>query len=171
MHLLVYMRRQYSSPLPPSALLRRLEHAVPPRPAGLLWWLGIRRLPCWGKVEPATHTFWARMPWGRSDGPIIRGYWQAAASGSLPLAGTTVWLTIRPLLSEILGGSFMLICLLAISVLVRHSANSPRVSLIPASFGVLFALFFLANTWWSIRRAERHFQAVLTLQRLVPQSA
>jgi hypothetical protein len=171
MYLLLYLRQQYSSPLPPLALLRRLEHTVPPRPAGLLWWLGIRRLPCWGKIEPTTNTFRARMPWGRSDGPVIFGHWQAVASMPLPLAGTMVRLTIRPPLSEMLGGCFMLLCLLAMSVLMQHSANSPRVALIPASFGVLFALFFLASTWWSIRRAEHHFQAALMLQKLAPQPA
>jgi hypothetical protein len=171
MHLPICLRQQYSSLLPPSALLRRLEHTVPPRPVGLLWRLGIRRLPCWGKIDPTTSSFRARMPWGRSDGPVIRGHWQAATSISLPLAGTTVQLTIRPPLSEMIGGGFMLSCISAMSVLIWHSANSPRVALIPASFGVLFALFFLANNWWSIRRAERHFQAALMLQKLVTQPA
>ena len=145
--------------LPPTALLRRLEHTVLPRPAGLLWWLGIRRLPCWGRVQPATNTFWARMPWGRSDGPVIKGHWQAANPDALPLAGTTVQLTIRLPLFEMLGGSFMLLLLVGLSLLMQ--------TVVLASITSLFALFFITDTWWSIRRAEHHFQDALALERLV----
>jgi hypothetical protein len=57
MHLLVYLQRQYSSLLLPTALLQRLEHEVPPHSADLLWWLGIRYLTHWSEVAPARQSF------------------------------------------------------------------------------------------------------------------
>jgi hypothetical protein len=89
---------------------------------------------------------------------------------ALPLAGTEVHLTIRPPLTELLGGGFILSFLLFMSNLMSQSGDSSRVALIPAGFGVLFALFFLASTWWSIRRAERYFQEALALKRIIAHS-
>jgi hypothetical protein len=163
MHSLFFLKQTYSSPLPAAALLRRLEDAVPPRPTGLFWWLGIRRLPCWGKVEPANGTFWARMPWGRSDGPLIRGYWQIAADTTPSSLGTVVQLTIRLTLAQLLGGCLMLVFLLITSLLTR--------SLFATGLLGLFGFIFVTDSWWSIRRAERHFQGALTLNKLVARPA
>ena len=159
MHLLVYLRRQYSSPLPPTALLRRLEHAVPPRPTGLLWWLAVRYLPCWGEVAPATHSFRARMRWGRSSGLAIRGSWQAAPA-ALPLAGTVVRLTIRSTLTELLT-CFSFLSITTAAIVLARPVNVLVPLLLPGIMASIWAGLF----WLEIRRAERYFQEALLLSK------
>ena len=163
MRLLVYLQRQYSSPLPPTALLRRLQHTVPPRPAGLLWWLGIRYLPCWGEVEPATHSFRARIRWSRSDELVIRGCWQEATASS---SGTIVQLTIRLPLAEMLGSSLMLFFLLTSSVVLALVTGLSVLTGFVASITGVFGLIFLAYTRRNINKAERHIQKALAMSIL-----
>ena len=160
MHLLVYLRRQYSSPLPSTALLQRLEHAVPARPAGLFWWLGIRYLPCWGEVAPAIHSFRARMRWGRSSGVVVQGRWQEAPT-SVPLAGTAVQLIIRPTLSELLT----IFCFLAIAA-GGVQLSRPADVLLPLLLPSVAALFWIGFFWLDIRRAERYFRQALSLTKM-----
>ncbi|MFD1875186.1 hypothetical protein [Hymenobacter bucti] len=159
MHLLVYLRRQYSSPLPPTALLRRLEHTVPPRPAGFFWWLGIRYLPCWGEVVPSNQSFRARMRWGRSSGVVVRGRWLAAPT-SVPLAGTVVQLTVRATVSELLA-SFCFLAIAAGGIRLSRPADV----LIPLLLPGVMALFWTGLFWLDIRRAERYFGQALLLTK------
>lgn len=166
MHLLIYLRRQYSSPLPPTALLRRLEHTVVPRPAGLLWWIGIRYLPCWGQVQPATNTFRARVRWGRSSGLVIQGRWQSAPA-TLPLAGTMVQLTIRLPLSEVVASCFLLCVATGACWLVSRPTHSLQSLVVVLSITSVFILFILLNAWGGIHRAERYFQQALLLSEYV----
>jgi hypothetical protein len=168
MHLLFYLQRHYSSSLPPTALLRRLQHTVPPRPAGLLWWLGIRYLPCWGKVEPAINAFQAQMHLGRSNRVAIRGCWQESATTS---SGTIVQLTIRLPLAEMLGGSLMLLFLLSSSFILALTTGLSVLTVFVASITGVFGLFLLADARWSISKAEHYFQEVLELNALAAELA
>ena len=161
---LFYLRRRYSTLLPPTALVRRLQHTVSPPPAFFWRLVGGFRPVCWGSVKPATSSFEARLPSGRSDGPLVRGSWQPAPEGPThPLAGTSVQLIIRLPLIDLLGGSFLLCLFLGACVLVGQAANSPLDIAVPAGITSLLGLLFTANSWWSIRRAERYFKEALAL--------
>jgi len=167
MHLLFYLRRQYSSPLPPTALLRRLEHTVPPRPAGLLWWLGSLYLPCQGKVEPVTSTFQARMRWGRGNGAVVRGRWQAAPV-ALPLAGTTLQLIIHPPWGKLLF-SLSLLAFVALLILLSRSNGEP-VPWVPLALPGAMAIIWTSFFWGNVHHAEHYFQEALLLQQEVGSS-
>jgi hypothetical protein len=162
MHLLLYMRRQYNSPLPPAALLGRLQYAVPSRPAGLFWWLGSLYLPCQGKVAPATSSFRARMRWGCSNGAIIKGDWQSIPTALSP-TGTTVRLVIHPPWSKLLL-SYSSLSFVALIILLSRSIAEPVPWVPPALPGVM-AILWTGIFWGDIHHAERHFQEALLLSK------
>ena len=162
MHLLVYLRRQYGSPLPPTALLRRLEHTVPPRPAGLLWWLGFLYLPCQGKVQPAICFFQAHMRWGRGNGVIIQGHWQAAPA-ALFSTGTTVQLVIHPPWYKLLF-SYSLLAFVALLILLSRS-NAEPIPWVPLALPGVMAIFWTSIFWVDVHYAERYFREALMLQQ------
>jgi len=158
MHFLVYLRRTYRSSLPPTVFVDRLQQAVPPRPAGLLWWLRSLYLPCQGQVVPATNFFRAHMRWGRSNEARIKGKWQAASAIS-SYGGTTIQLIIHPPWSKLLFGYS-----LELLIIVSRSKAEP-VFWAPLVLPGVMAILWTVFSWGDVSHAERYFQETLQLRQ------
>lgn len=161
------VRRHYTTLLPPTAVRRRLEHTIIRRPKsgwkGFLWQLSFFQPSCWGEVHATTDVFTAHLPMHRSSGPLVRGQWQADASTTGLLAGTSVQLSIRVPLGEQIFGTFLLSLLGIVCLQFGVFTHPTQAPLIPIGMLLFFTLFFVLTGRWSIRRAERFFQEALAL--------
>jgi len=164
MHLLVYLRRMYRSSLPPAVLVERLQQAVPPRPAGLLWWLGSLYLPCQGQVAPATSSFRAHMRWGRSNEASIKGKWRAAPAASAT-GGTMIQLIIHPPWCKLLFG-YSLLAFAELLIIVSRS-KTELASWAPLALPGVMAILWTGFSWADVSYAERYFEEALQLRQEV----
>ncbi len=162
MHLMVYSRRAYRSSLTPTVLVDRLQQVVPPRPAGLFWWLGSLYLPCQGQVVPATNSFRAHMRWGRSNEASVKGKWWASSATSAS-GGTTIQLIIHPPWGELLFG-YSLLAFAALLILLSSSKAKPT-PWVPLALPGLMAILWTGFSWGDVCHAERYFKEALQLQQ------
>lgn len=101
----------------------------------------------------------------RSDGPIVQGYWQAAADTVELPAGTSVHLLIRLTWSERIFGTLLLVLLLVSSLLCGVFTRPLQAPLVPVGMLFFFTSLFVFTGRWSLRKAERYFQRVLALTK------
>lgn len=157
---LFYLYQRYTSELPPEQLLARLYQiiAVPPNGAWrrIGYWLQHR---CKGDIRPATASFRATVPHGRSSGARVAGQWRPAA-----VTGSVVELRVQLALGQPLGLSY--VTLLWLTIALASGVFGHPFSQLPVVALGLFPVMFLVDAQWSIRRAATYFREALQLSEL-----